>query len=47
MLREGIGLVSYAVTARRGDAPYAALVSSLYVRHEDGWRLVLHQQTPC
>ncbi|NCT89580.1 nuclear transport factor 2 family protein [Cellulomonas sp. APG4] len=39
-------LVTYAVTARRGDSPYAALVSSLYVRRTDGWRLTFHQQTP-
>lgn len=40
------GLVVYGVTARRDDDAYSALVSSLYVRRDDGWRMVLHQQTP-
>ncbi len=42
----GTGLVVYAVTARRDSDEYAALVSSLYVRRGDRWRMVLHQQTP-
>jgi hypothetical protein len=38
----------YKVTANRSGAPpYAALVSSTYVRDGAGaWELVLHQQTP-
>ncbi|MBG0832658.1 nuclear transport factor 2 family protein [Planomonospora sp. ID67723] len=41
------GLVTYGVLARRdGDAPYSALMSSLYVRRQDGWKLTFHQQTP-
>ena len=41
------GLVVYGVVARRGDGPeYSALISSAYARRADGWRLVLHQQTP-
>jgi hypothetical protein len=41
------GLVTYEVTARRGDGPeYRALVGSLYVRRDGGWRLAFHQQTP-
>lgn len=39
-------LVTYGVVARRGDVEYSALVSSLYVQREAGWRMVLHQQTP-
>jgi hypothetical protein len=39
-------LVTYGVVARRGDADYSALVSSLYVRREAGWRMAFHQQTP-
>jgi hypothetical protein len=36
----------YRVTAqRKGNRPYAALISSTYV-HEAGWKLALHQQTP-
>ena len=39
-------LVTYGVVAHRGDVEYSALVSSLYVRREQGWRLAFHQQTP-
>ena len=39
-------LVAYGVVARRGDGEYSALVSSLYVRREEGWRMAFHQQTP-
>lgn len=39
-------LVTYGVVARRGDVEYSALVSSLYVRREQGWRMAFHQQTP-
>ena len=40
-------VVTYAVVASRPGSPeYSALVSSLYVRREDGWRLAFHQQTP-
>ena len=41
------GIVIYEATARReGATPYSALVSSLYVRRPDGWKLAMHQQTP-
>jgi hypothetical protein len=39
-------LVTYGVVARRGQAEYSALVSSLYVRRDAGWRMAFHQQTP-
>lgn len=40
-------VVAYgAVASREGSADYSALVSSTYVRREDGWRLALHQQIP-
>jgi hypothetical protein len=40
-------LVSYGVVAQRDPSPpYSALMSSVYVRREDGWKLVFHQQTP-
>lgn len=36
----------YRVKAqRKGNRPYAALISSTYV-NEEGWKLALHQQTP-
>lgn len=44
---EHVAAISYRFTGRRGDAPpYVALLSSVYVARGDGWRLVLHQQTP-
>ena len=40
-------LVSYGVVAQRdGAPPYSALMSSVYVRRADGWKLTFHQQTP-
>ncbi len=40
-------VVTYGVVAERaGSPPYSALMSSLYVRRDDGWRLAFHQQTP-
>jgi hypothetical protein len=39
-------LVTYAAVAERGGTEYSALISSLYVRREHGWKLAFHQQTP-
>ena len=40
------GVLVYRVTAvRAGAQPYTALVSSTYAREDDGWRLIVHQQT--
>ena len=42
-----IGLITYRATAKRGDAPeYEAMMSSVYVRRNGEWRLLLHQQSP-
>lgn len=41
-----VGVVTYGVVAGRDGQEYSALMSSLYVRREDGWKLVFHQQTP-
>jgi len=49
VLRVGTGgrLVLYRVTAKRAGAdPYDALMTSIYVRRSDGWKMVFHQQTP-
>jgi hypothetical protein len=44
---EDTGVVTYGVVARRDGAPeYSALMSSVYVRRSDGWKLTFHQQTP-
>jgi hypothetical protein len=40
-------VVIYGVVARRSGAPeYSALMSSMYVRRDEGWKLTFHQQTP-
>jgi hypothetical protein len=39
-------VVTYGVVAQRDAQEYSALMSSVYVRREDGWRLTFHQQTP-
>ena len=40
-------IISYRADVTRADGePYAALVSSAYVRRPDGWKLVLHQHSP-
>ena len=46
-LTPGTGMVVYEATAEReGDPPYSALMSSLYIRRPDGWKLAVHQQAP-
>ena len=42
-----VAIISYRANVLRGDGePYAALVSSAYVRREDGWKLAFHQHSP-
>lgn len=45
-LDQTAALLTYRFTGRRGDDVYSALMTSAYVSDGDGWRLVLHQQTP-
>lgn len=40
-------VLTYHAKAQRADGtPYAALVSSAYVKRRSGWKLAFHQQTP-
>jgi hypothetical protein len=40
-------VVTYRATAQReGQPEYHALMSTVYVRREGLWKVVLHQQTP-
>jgi hypothetical protein len=39
-------IVTYGVVAERDSQQYSALISSVYVRRQDGWKLTFHQQTP-
>lgn len=42
-----VAMFTYRASAIRGeDERYRALVGSGYVRREDGWKLMYHQQTP-
>lgn len=39
-------VLAYRAEARRGDDDYAAVCSSTWVRQNEGWQLIQHQQTP-
>jgi hypothetical protein len=40
------GVVVYSVTAQREEQePFAATLSSTFVRHDDEWKLAFHQQS--
>lgn len=42
-----ITVISYRAAVTRADGePYAALVSSGYVRRDGGWKLAFHQHSP-
>jgi hypothetical protein len=43
---EDTAVVTYGVLARRGEQEYSALMSSVYARRGEDWRLTFHQQTP-
>lgn len=45
-LGEQAVVLAYRATAKRSDNDYEAWLNSTYVRSDDGWKLVLHQQTP-
>lgn len=45
-LGETAAVLTYRFTGRHGEDTYSALMTSAYGRDGDGWRLVLHQQTP-
>ncbi len=38
--------LTYRWRSRRGTFVYSARMTSVYVRRDGAWRLVLHQQTP-
>jgi len=44
---DGFAIISYRAEVTRADGqPYAAIVSSAYVRRGDGWKLTFHQHSP-
>lgn len=43
---DDVALVTYGVDAVREGQPYSALLASVYVLREAGWRMVSHQHTP-
>jgi hypothetical protein len=45
--KEGVAILSYkAAAVRENGEPYAALVSTGYVRRDDGWKMMFHAHTP-
>lgn len=46
-LGSGVAVVAYRVHAQRVDEPpFEAMLASTYVRVDDGWQMMLHQQSP-
>lgn len=45
-LGDTAAVVYDATAGRPGEPPYRATVCSTYVRRPEGWRLLVHQQTP-
>ena len=44
---EGSAIISYHATAKRADEDeYRAWMTSVYVRGNDGWKMLYHQQSP-
>ena len=44
---DDLAVISYRVDVLRADGhPYAALISSAYIRRGDGWKLAFHQHSP-
>jgi hypothetical protein len=44
---ENVAIISYRADVTRADGQaYKALVSSAYVRRENGWKLAFHQHSP-
>lgn len=42
-----LAILTYEASATRHDGtPYKALVSSGYVKRQNGWKMAFHQQTP-
>jgi uncharacterized protein YchJ len=44
--QESVAVLGYRARAKRGDQPYEAMCSSVYVARDGRWRMVQHQQTP-
>lgn len=43
----GVAILTYRARATRETGePYAALVSTAYVKRDGGWKMTFHQQTP-
>lgn len=46
-IQHGIAVLAYHVSAERGDSPtYTALCTSTYIRDDEAWLRLAHQQTP-
>jgi ketosteroid isomerase-like protein len=45
-LGDGVGVLAYRGTARRGGQTYEASFTSTYVQERGTWKLAVHQQSP-
>ena len=43
---DDVTILAYRATASREGTDYSALCSSTWIRRDEGWRLIAHQQTP-
>lgn len=43
---DDVTILAYRATAMREGITYRAFCSSTWIRRDDGWRLIAHQQTP-
>lgn len=47
MLSDGVAMIAYHANVRRADGvPYQALIGSVYVLRDKGWKLASHQHSP-
>lgn len=44
-ISDDVSALVYRASGRRGDTEFRGVMTSVYVRTPDGWRLALHQQT--
>ncbi len=45
-LTDGAVALVYTGTGKRGDQTFVGVMTSVYVRSGDGWKLAVYQQTP-
>jgi len=46
LLTDDSAVLTYTWRSTRGETRYDAVMSTVYVRRDGGWKVALHQQTP-